>query len=41
MNQQAYQYPLLIKQLLHSALHNAPDQEIVSGTNSRYTYSRI
>ena len=25
----AYAYPLLIKSLLHSALTNAPDQEIV------------
>ena len=33
----AYSYPLLIKQLLHSALTIAPDQEIVYHT-LRYTY---
>ena len=34
----AYQYPLLIKHLLHTPLNNAPDQEIVSGLQRRYRY---
>ncbi|MES2974700.1 MAG: long-chain-fatty-acid--CoA ligase [Pseudomonadota bacterium] len=34
----AYAYPLLIKQLLHTPLANAPLQEIVYGDSSRYTY---
>lgn len=34
----AYSYPLLIKQLLHTPLANAPDQEIVYRDLSRYTY---
>ncbi len=33
-----YDYPLLIKNLLHSPLNSAPDQEIVSGLTRRYTY---
>ncbi|WP_332749110.1 fatty acid--CoA ligase [Hydrogenophaga sp.] len=34
----AYSYPLLIKQLLHTPLANAPEQEIVYRDLSRYTY---
>lgn len=34
----AYQYPLLIKQLLLSAPRYAPDQEIVYANRSKYTY---
>ncbi len=34
----AYAYPLLIKQLLHTPLANAPQQEIVYRDLSRYTY---
>lgn len=34
----AYQYPLLIKQLLPTSLAVAPDQEIVYANKSRYTY---
>ena len=34
----AYAYPLLIKQLLHTPLANAPGQEIVRRDGSRYTY---
>ena len=34
----AYQYPLLIKHLLHTPLSNTPDQEIVSGAQWRYRY---
>ena len=33
-----YNYPLLIKQLLFSPLSCNPDQEIVSGLNSKYNY---
>lgn len=35
----AYSYPLLIKQLLHTALVQAPTQEIVYASYSRYTYT--
>jgi len=34
----AYAYPLLIKQLLHTPLAVAPDQEIVYADKLRYTY---
>ena len=34
----AYTYPLLIKQLLHTPLAIAPDQEIVYADKLRYTY---
>ncbi|MDD5247415.1 MAG: fatty acid--CoA ligase [Rhodocyclaceae bacterium] len=34
----AYAYPLLIKQLLHTPLAIAPDQEIVYADQLRYTY---
>ncbi|WP_432239349.1 fatty acid--CoA ligase [Herbaspirillum robiniae] len=36
----AYGYPLLIKQLLHSALATAPDQEIVCG-DRRHSYTEF
>ena len=36
----AYGYPLLIKQLLHSALATAPEQEIVFGER-RHSYSEF
>lgn len=34
----AYKYPLLVKQLLHTPIHYAPDQEIVYSDEARYTY---
>ena len=34
----AYTYPLLIKSLLHTALINAPDQEIVYADRVRHDY---
>ena len=37
----AYAYPLLIKQLLHTPLAVAPDQEIVYRDRSRYTYRTL
>jgi len=37
----AYQYPLLIKQLLLSARRYAPDQEIVYANKSKYTYTDL
>ena len=37
----AYDYPLLIKQLLHTPLATAPDQEIVYRDRSRYTYRTL
>ncbi len=37
----AYGYPLLIKQLLHTPLAVAPDQEIVYADKQRYTYSEF
>jgi len=37
----AYGYPLLIKQLLLTPLAHSPDQEIVSGEQSRYTYRTL
>ncbi|MFL9878945.1 fatty acid--CoA ligase [Herbaspirillum rhizosphaerae] len=40
---EAYGYPLLIKQLLHSSLATAPDQEIVYGiaNQRRHTYTDL
>lgn len=35
---EAYAYPLLIRQLLHTPLAHAPDEEIVHRDLSRYTY---
>lgn len=37
----AYVYPLLIKNLLTPALKYAPEQEIVYGSEHRYTYRRL
>lgn len=37
----AYQYPLLIKQLLLSGPRYAPDQEIVYANRSKYTYTDL
>ncbi|HCW88685.1 MAG TPA: long-chain fatty acid--CoA ligase, partial [Marinobacter sp.] len=37
----AYQYPLLIKQLLLSGPRYAPDQEIVYADKSKYTYTDL
>ena len=37
----AYDYPLLIKHLLHTPLATAPEQEIVYGDSSRYTYRTL
>ena len=37
----AYAYPLLIKSLLHTALTNAPDQQIVYGDRVRYDYRTL
>jgi fatty-acyl-CoA synthase len=37
----AYDYPLLIKHLLHTPLVLAPDQEIVYRDSSRYTYRTL
>ncbi len=37
----AHHYPLLIKQLLHTPLANAPDQEIVYRDLSRYNYRTL
>jgi fatty-acyl-CoA synthase len=37
----AYDYPLLIKHLLHTPLVTAPDQEIVYRDMSRYTYQTL
>jgi fatty-acyl-CoA synthase len=37
----AYAFPLLIKHLLHTPLVNAPDQEIVDRSVSRYTYRTL
>ncbi|MCB2189540.1 MAG: fatty acid--CoA ligase [Deltaproteobacteria bacterium] len=34
----AYSYPLLIKQLLHTPIYYAPDQEIVYRDQKRFTY---
>ncbi|MBB3258094.1 fatty-acyl-CoA synthase [Paraburkholderia bannensis] len=35
---EAYAYPLLIKQLLHTTLATCPEQQIVYGDEVRYTY---
>jgi fatty-acyl-CoA synthase len=37
----AYDYPLLIKHLLHTPLATAPDQEIVYRDRNRYTYRTL
>lgn len=37
----AYDYPLLIKHLLHTPLATAPEQEIVYRDTSRYTYRTL
>ena len=37
--QSAYEYPLLIKQLLHNAVMRAGDREIVTGLEHRYSYA--
>ena len=37
----AYAYPLLIKQLLHTPLATAPDQEITYQGNLRYSYRTL
>ena len=37
----AYDYPLLIKHLFHTPLATAPEQEIVYGDSSRYTYRTL
>jgi len=37
----AYDYPLLIKHLLHTPLATSPDQEIVYRDMSRYTYRTL
>src|SRR5271157_4676996 len=37
----AYAYPLLIKTLLHTALTNAPDQQIVFADRLRYDYRTL
>ena len=37
----AYDYPLLIKHLLHTPLATSPDQEIVYRNMSRYTYRTL
>lgn len=37
----AYDYPLLIKQLLTTSLATAPDQEIIYRDKSRYTYRTL
>jgi fatty-acyl-CoA synthase len=37
----AYQYPLLIKQLLLSGPRYNPDQEIVYANRSKYTYTDL
>src|SRR5512142_2668802 len=37
----AYDYPLLIKHLLHTPLATSPDQEIVYRDTSRYTYRTL
>jgi len=39
--QQAYDYPLLIKHLLHTPLAVAPEQEIVYADKRRYTYQEF
>ncbi len=38
---EAYAYPLLIKQLLHSAVRSAPRQEIIHPGVMRYTYADL
>src|ERR1700744_1153754 len=37
----AYSYPLLVKQLLHSSMLHAADQEIVYRDQKRFTYRTL
>src|SRR5271163_2646929 len=37
----AYQYPLILKQLLHTPLLQSPDQEIVYRDRTRFTYKQL
>ena len=37
----AYHYPLLIRHLWHTPLHNHPHQEIVSGDSKRFDYKTL
>ena len=37
----AYQYPLLIKHLLHSSMLHAADQEIVYRDQKRFTFESV
>ncbi|MEY2633660.1 MAG: hypothetical protein RIR00_2314, partial [Pseudomonadota bacterium] len=37
----AYNYPLLIKQLLHTPLATAPEQEIVYMGKQRFSYRQL
>ncbi|KMY66484.1 long-chain fatty acid--CoA ligase [Desulfocarbo indianensis] len=39
--QSAYSYPLLIKQLLHTPIVYAPDQEIIHRDTKRFTYREL
>ena len=39
--QSAYQYPLLIKQLLHTGMARTPDQQIVYRDLKRLTYAEL
>ena len=41
VNKSAYQYPLLIKQLWHTPLLHAPDQEIVYRDLRRFSYRQL
>ncbi|CAN7662059.1 fatty acid--CoA ligase [Phyllobacterium sp. LjRoot231] len=41
VTENAYQYPLLIKQLWHTPLQQAPDQEIVYRDMRRFTYRQL
>ena len=36
-----YSYPLLVRQLWHTPMHNNPDAEIVSGRQRRYSYREL
>ena len=38
---EAYQFPLIIKKLLHMPLINSPDREIVYSDKTRYTYREL
>ena len=37
----AYDYPLLIKQILHTPLSNYPNREIVHSEGQRFTYQQF